>query len=618
MEGRERGLEILGSGASETYSPGMGKRGRHRKGGRVTPRGTSPRVSGDSGMVVGHREPQLMRDLRRALGKEDPLTLLALASTLLTVVDPRLRDPFEGRRESQSRLEREELIGSFLEVEARETTALLTALAELTPDELVTTRIRRELARREDRLPSWLAGLSQVEAYRVVEMVHVLGDGDNVMVGLRFPTGHELSVVVYIDHNVGTVVKDAFVVPGPLAELVEFMREKSGDDPDTVFNEIDPANARARISEAIASGAMTYPPFETDTWPACRPLVEWASRLLPAGGQGYDRPEWDEAALQTLADRFLASPFTVGFDDDRVGWLGEILWFATDYGPGDPLRWSPVAVEILLLDWIPRKIVADVRYLSKAPDVLRAFIRFCHGERNIRPSLTEETLAAVDRFEPEYQRSIRVPRLQGPAALLASLGVLGPDSAWPMGEDEVDFRVAMLNSLRRAVGGQAVLDALHEDPLPDEEFGWDGIPPDVWPAVREVLALCDRACEELLDAEYRTACRRFLRAVVSGDPSVFRRRARVETTAAAVCWTVGKANGLFSPHGGGMLVKDLMTHFGQQGTVSQKATTLLRAGGFQTYRHGEMDLGSPELLVSSRRRRIIELRDRYQAMLDEE
>jgi hypothetical protein len=34
-----------------------------------------------------------------------------------------------------------------------------------------------------------------------------------------------------------------------------------------------------------------------------------------------------------------------------------------------------VAVEILLADWIPRKIVADVAYLSNAPELLRAFIR---------------------------------------------------------------------------------------------------------------------------------------------------------------------------------------------------------------------------------------------------
>jgi hypothetical protein len=84
-----------------------------------------------------------------------------------------------------------------------------------------------------------------------------------------------------------------------------------------------------------------------------------------------------------------------------------------------------------------------------------------------------------------------------------------------------------------------------------------------------------------------------------------------------VCWVAGKANNLFSRRAGGMLVKDLMGHFGlHQGGVSQRATTLLRAGGFRTDHYGGMDLSSPEYLVSSRRRRILDQRDRYRAMDD--
>jgi len=559
-----------------------------------------------------------MDDVHRALADEHPLSLLSQASTLLSVVDPRTHDPFERPGDGPRRLERDELVESLLATNLRETTALLAAFAEMTSDEVLAVRIRRELVARDDALPPWLERLGEVEAYRAVEMVHVLGDGDNVMLGARFPTGDEVAVVVYIDHNLGTVVKDAFVVPESLAELIELMREKSGDDPDTVWDDIEPADARARITEAITVGAMTVPRFETDTWPACRPFVEWVSRLLPSGGRGYVRPEWDDAAHQALADRFLASPFAAGLDDDHVELLEQVLWFATGYGPGDPLRWSPVAVELLLADWIPRKIVADVAHLSKAPDVLRAFVRFCHAERGIRPVLTDQTLAAVDRFEPDYQRTIRSPRPQGPTALLAAMGLLDPGGPWTIPDDDpLDHRELMLDTLRRAVGGEAPLAALDDRPLPEEEFCWDGVPGDVHELVGQVVALCDRCCEEKLDGEYRTACRRFLSRVASGDPGVFRRRGRADTAAAAVCWIVGKANDLFSPAGAGMRVKDLMAHFGlQQGSVSQRATTLLRAGGFSTDHYRGVDLGSPELLVSSCRRSILERRDRYQSMLE--
>lgn len=559
-----------------------------------------------------------MDDVGDALADEHPLSLLALASTVLAIVDPRNRDPFERPGEDSSPLEWDELMGTLLDVEQPETTALLTAFAAMTADEVAAARIRRELSTRDDALPPWLAGLGDVEAYRAVAMVHVLGDGDNVMLGVRFPPGHELAVVVYIDHNLGTVVKDAFVVPGSLAELVELMRETSDDDPDTVWDDLDPADARARITEAIETGAMTVPRFETDTWPSCRPLVEWVTRLLPAGGRGYVRPEWDDDAKQALGARFLASPFAAGLDDDHRGLLDDVLWFATGYGPGDPLRWSPVAVEILLVDWIPRKIVADVAYLAKAPEVLRAFIRFCHSERGIRPVLTDQTLAAVDRYEPDYQRTIRSPRPQGPAALLATMGMLDPGGPWSMPDDEpLDYRVLMLDSLAEAVGGQPALDELDDRPLPDEELSWYDIPLDLHETVGEILAFCDRCCDELLDGEYRTACRRLLSRVARGDPDVFRRRARADTTAAAVCWIVGKANDLFVPSGGGMKVKDLMAHFGlRQGGVSQRATTILRAGGFSTDHYRGVDLGTPELLVSSYRRTILERRDRYRSLLE--
>jgi hypothetical protein len=320
--------------------------------------------------------------------------------------------------------------------------------------------------------------------------------------------------------------------------------------------------------------------------------------------------------LRKLTDRFFASVYAAGLDDaDHRALLESILWFGTDYGPGDPLRWSPVAVEILLVDWIPRKIVADVAYLAKAPDLLRAFIRFCHHERKIRPALTDETLAAVDEYEPEYQQIIASPRPQGPAALLAAMGALHPDGPWPDAETQLPgVGEIMLDSLRRAVGGEDALTALDDAPLPDEAFDWQPIPGDIHQRVAEVLALLDRCCDERLDVEYRTACRRVLSRAAAEDPEIFRRRGRAETAAGAICWIIGKANDLFSP---AMPVKDLMHFFGiSQGSVSQRSEAFLRAIGVDPAdRFGSMDLGTPDYLTSARRTEIITLRDHYRAMV---
>jgi len=567
---------------------------KHRRPARPAPRRRGPRGPGD-----------LLSDVAQRLAGGEPLEFLEYVSAMLTAVDPRGQNPFE-RAGPPEGATLPTLVESFAEVVLPETTALLAALAELGPDELTRARSRRALATRPHPLPDWLARLGECSVYRAVESTHVLGDGDSVLLGAQLP-GHELTAVIYIDHNLGTVVKDAFLVPSSVSEVIEHMR-KVTDDPDVRTGDIGLADARARVAEAIQVGAIMFPPFETETWPGSRPLTEWLLRLLPAGGTGYVRPKWGEARKKKLASRFFGSPFG---DADHRDLLDQFLWFGTGYGPGDPQRWSPVAVEILLADWIPRKIMASPGQLSQAPDLLRAFIRFCHAERRIRSALTKQTLAAVDEFEPEYQRVIRSPRPQGPMALLAAMDAFGDGQPWE--GEPFDPGEQFLRTLAEEAGGQDALDSLDDTPLPDEEFGWDGVPADVHVRVGEVLAACDRCCDDLLGAEYRTACRRLLARAVPGLSGMLRGTARPEAIAAAVCWVIGKGNQRFGRADGELRVKDVASYFslGQSG-ISDRGLRVMRAAGIQAASaYPEVRLGSPGLLVSARRRRIIELRDRH-------
>ncbi len=578
-----------------------GKAGRHKQRRQARPVGTHRGGPGD-----------LLADVRQQLARGEPLDFLVYVSTLLAAVDPRGQNPFERERAGgPERATLPTLIESFAEVALPETTALLAALAELGPDELTRARAARALATRPHPLPPWLARLGKASVYRAVESTHVLGDGDSVLLGARLP-GSELTAVIYIDHNLGTVVKDAFPAPGPISEVIERLRE-AADDPDVTIRDIGLPDARARVAEAIEVGTITFPPFETETWPASRPLTEWLLRLLPEGGTGYVRPAWSETAKKKLANRFFGSEFGKALDDaDHRDLLDQVLWFGTDYGPGDPLRWSPVAVEILLADWIPRKIVASPGYLSKAPELLRVFIRFSHAEGNIRPALTDQTLAAVDEYEPEYQRVIRSPRPQGPAALLAAMGMLGDQGPW---EDEpFEAERYFLGTLAEEVGGEEVLDSLDDTPLPDEEFGWDEVPADVRDRAGEVLAACDRCCDELLGAEYRTACRRLLARAAPGLSGMLHRTTKPEVVAAAVCWVIGKGNQRFGQGIGELRVKDLMSYFSlSQSSIAERGYQVMHAAGIRPTGAYEVHLGSPDLLVSARRRRIIELRDRHRA-----
>ena len=546
-------------------------------------------------------EPDLIADIRSAIVDPDPLSLLTYVSMLLYVTDPRRKHPFADP-DAPEAMGREELIGTFIDVPIDETTALLAVLSEMVgDDDILRARIRRELAMRPKLLElAWLDTLSQIETYRAVLMSHVLGDGDNIILGARLAGGHEMTCSVYIDHNVGTLVKDAFVVSEPIAGIVEKYQQVA-EDPDARWDDLSLADAKARIVAAIDRAAITVPPFETETWPACRALIEWVTRRLPDGGVGYEWHEWESEALASLAERFFNSEVGAPLDDrDHRDLLDSLLWYATDYGSGDPMRWSPVKVEILIGDWLPRKIVAPVRYLALAPDLLRAFVRFAHSEVGLRRDLTREALTAIDAWEPEYQSLIRSPRPKGPGALLAAMGLDVDDTA-SLGD-------VMLDQLASDVGGRVELDRLDDHPLPGESFRWDGIADDIVERVQEVLALTDRCCDERLDVEVRTACRRLLSRAAAGDAEAFRRKGKPEMGAAAIVWIIGKVNDLFSPWPGGVHVKDIMSHFGLTGSASQRAATLLRAGGFDCETH-DIHLGSPDFLTSSARRRIIESRD---------
>ncbi len=233
-----------------------------------------------------------------------------------------------------------------------------------------------------------------------------------------------MSALVYVDHNLGTVVKDAFVVPEPLEDLAIKMGTLIVDSDQTLMR-TDPAAARAVMEAAIDDGSRVYPPLTSDSWPMCRPLVEWMLRMLPTGGVAPELKEWSQEEIAAISAEFFASPFGAPLDrDEERDLLDSVLWFATSYATADPWRWSPVTVEMLLADWFPRKVIAESSYLAKLPNLLRAWIRYCHDRNGIRADLTAETLAAVDEYEPEYLKLIRGDRQKAMAGLAeAILGV---------------------------------------------------------------------------------------------------------------------------------------------------------------------------------------------------
>ncbi len=521
------------------------------------------------------------------LAEHHPLPLLHLVSGFIAVADRHPDHPFGLPGDEGPGVTLSELVTTFLAVRLRESTALLTALAPLVADDLLGRRIRSELATRHHRLPAWLERLEPLTAERAVVVRDVFGDGDNIMIEARTGAGSELTVIAYVDHNLGTLVKDAFVLPAPLDLSLGKFREAQREYLDTFVEDLPLADARARVSQAIELGEHTFPPLDTETWPITQALIEWVLRQLPDGGAGFVRPDWPDEAREDLTARFLASSHGTGLDDQEdADVLGTLLSFACDYGPSDPLRWSPAAVEILLADWLPRKVVADRAWFRRVPEVLRRLIRFSHAERGLRAARTAETLGALDHVEP----------------LL-----------WTALESEPEHLFNYEEWVRRLLldtVGEADLAGLDAEPLPAEPLDLSGVPEDLHARLGVIARLVDAGCGDLLDAEYRTIGRRLLHDVAAASPVLFGSRARSEVAAAAIVWTELKANLGLGQRQRQLSAKELGAWFGV-GDPNRRPREFIHALGHDIPAWSDGRIGTARYLVAERRRWAAQMRDQF-------
>jgi hypothetical protein len=535
----------------------------HRKtGGRTTPKGTRP-----SGQRAHHRqvEPSLANSARTCLRDPSPLELMLMASAIIELTTPRTTDSWAGRPE---RTDGPSTFMKFATSGDPATESLALAVAAQHPDRQLAenlTIIARN-GRRPTHGPAWLSTMADITVTDTVEQTEVMGDGINLMVSWRWSDGNEATAVIYVDHNMGTIVKDAFVVPIGMETLAAQYDQL--DETGLTRAPVSPADLRARVEQATADGERVVPPLETESWPSCRPIVEWVLRHLPGGGTGFARVEWPEADRQLLLDEFVASPFghVAGLERTTVRDLtDQLVWFGCDYGPGDPLRWSPVSVEIVLSDWYPRKVFGfPEAELRRLPDVLAQFVRFSHDRKGWPGDLTDETLAAVERWRPAFVSAISSPRRSpfGNVTRMARIAAgLNPDDfddddeelfesdlfddADPfagLSDEEVIRQAADIaeENLIELAGGRAAYEAMDDKPLPDLPFDWSQVPDDLREQTSEALAVIDRWATELYDPEVGTIARHVLAAVVAGDPRYVRQTARPPELGAAILYYVAR------------------------------------------------------------------------------
>lgn len=432
---------------------------------RSTGGGRSSRRSGNRGAgrrPAGRQSRErsgldaLFRDVltaTRGIAAADPLEVEVHASGLLSLSRGELHDP------ELDQAFADDLVRHLARAGTPDALALLHALAALIgPDarqEAVAAIGEVQAKGAED--PLWAAELAQPRVLDAWSATDELGDQTMVAVAFRHGFRHGLwpphVVRLMVDHNFEGLVREASVEMDP-ARVRRAWAEAAPAD----LRPVDTTPQAA--ADLLAQGLRMFdlyldPPVAQDAR-RLMPLLRARLRALPAPKPLPEPKPLTDAGRRRLVAAFLTAKLDLGTAtlEDAELVASFVVDYGADYSGADPLRWSPIRVELLLLDWFPRKVLLESRVVRLVPDVLRAWARFCASRKGISDGGLNETLAAVDRFAPEFLEAMEDESTFGPAKSL--FGALQTDGVDLTDQAAVAAKVAEYNAERAAA---AVADA---------------------------------------------------------------------------------------------------------------------------------------------------------------
>jgi hypothetical protein len=267
-------------------------------------------------------------------------------------------------------------------------------------------------------VPRWIEQIGEWEIVgAAVVSEAVFDDARTVLLESRHPDAEMMAVGVLIDRNLGGLAKDVL-----LAESIEQVagamgRDSTGDEAELELEQIDPGIAAGLIRAAIARTDITWdPPVDDDFWPG-RALTLLRADQTPGAVEPPEPAELSSEERDRLRDEFLASPEGREFaPDGDEAWVASLaIDFCAGYTDGDPLRWSPVVVELFMTDWIPRKVLATPELLDRLPAALDAWVRFAARRRGIPDWAANETRGSIGKWVNEMVEAALDPLVGGPS-----------------------------------------------------------------------------------------------------------------------------------------------------------------------------------------------------------
>ena len=305
-----------------------------------------------------------------------------------------------------------EIVDQLLDSLATRTTvgslAVALALASVLPEPWSThaRSVATTLAATGLAVPAWAPAAGRARFVEGWAMTDEFGDQDLIVASFQHPGHAAHAISLTADHNFNGLFRQAAV--GVDAELIRSTWGKVSSIP------LRPITARD-LSGRWAAGTVWYrryldPPVY-DQVPHLMALLEARASALPTPPEPAEAEELTDEARQDLTDRFLSSPFAASLaarsDETTELVVDHLIEFRANHGEGDLLRWSPIVVEIALVDWLPRKAVLGEDEIDALPDVLRAFVSYAAAEKGLADDDLAETLLSSIGSSRSSARTLR-------------------------------------------------------------------------------------------------------------------------------------------------------------------------------------------------------------------
>ena len=323
---------------------------------------------------------------------------------------------------------------------------LLAAIAPFL-DSAAQSKAALDLEAVDPSVVAFAAPVGQAVAEEAFLLDHDTDDGHHVGLVARHPGAAEPHLVMaFIDSNLGGMASDILV-----SADVEGVRAEAASQ-GLVASPLEPAEAHARLQQALQRTDLTMvAPVEED-FPLLRPLLESVMRSLPEPSRlaAVEPPSDDE--LDAVVESIVEGSAEV-FDDEltpeRLRDTARLVtrFMSREMGRS-PVAWSPARLEILLCDFVPRKVPVPPEALASLPAELAALVPAAQRLAGWEDRHVEFTLEMIERVTPEFMELVASDEVREPAKRLAMRAI----------EDDVDLEdpdavAALVERMRNEGGG---------------------------------------------------------------------------------------------------------------------------------------------------------------------